>query len=75
MEKMNFADDAKSIFVSKTFWANIVGLAAVIIPMTGYGLPPEIATPEAQAQVVGFLMALANIVLRVFTTEPVKLSK
>ena len=65
----------KSLFVSKTFWANAVAMVAMIVSMSGHGLPPEIASSEAQAQVVGVIMAIVNIVLRTITSEPVSITK
>ena len=62
----------KSLFVSKTFWANAVATVAFLLSITGHGLPVDIATPEAQAQVVGLIMSIVNIVLRTVTKEPVK---
>ena len=61
----------KSILTSKTFWANIVGAAAMIAPMV---YPPAafLASPEVQAQLTGALLALANIGLRIVTKEPIK---
>jgi uncharacterized membrane protein len=62
----------KSIFTSKTFWANIVGGLVLLASATGNGLPAEIASPEAQSQIVSGIMVVANIILRAITTEPVK---
>ena len=53
----------KSIFQSKTFWANIVALGAS--GAMAYGI--DIA-PEEQAYIVTGIMAVVNIVLR-FTTK------
>lgn len=61
----------KSIFRSKTFWTNIVGLAAM-----GASFYPPLAilgSPEVQAAVVGAGMTVANIGLRAITDGPVKL--
>ena len=55
---------AKSIFKSKTFWANIIAGIAVAIP--GLQLPIGM-----KAQV--WILVGMNIVLRTITTEPVKL--
>ena len=54
----------KSIFNSKTFWVNVVALAAMITQgITGN----EIITIEIQ----GTILAVINIVLRTITKEPV----
>ena len=60
----------KSIFASKTFWTNVVGLGAIAASF----YPPLaiLASPEVQAAVVGAMLTLANIGLRVITHEPVK---
>lgn len=62
----------KSIFASKTFWANCVSLITTILVITGHGLPVALATPEAQATVIAGVSGVANIVLRLVTKEPVK---
>lgn len=62
----------KSIFESKTFWANLISLVALGLSVSGHGIPAAIATPEAQAQAVVALMGVSNIALRLVTTEPVK---
>jgi hypothetical protein len=51
----------KPILKSKTFWLNILGAAAAY---SGY-FPPEIAIP---------IMAVANIVNRFFTSQPVNIT-
>lgn len=51
---------AKSIFTSKTFWLNVIGLGLTI---SGY-LPPQYAVP---------VMAVLNIANRFLTTGPVSL--
>lgn len=51
---------SKNIIKSRTFWLNILGLAA------GYGefLPPKYAVP---------ILAVANIGVRILTNQPVNL--
>lgn len=62
----------KSLFASKTFWTNVIGLAALAAPMV---YPPAaiLASPEVQATLVGALMGIANVGLRLVTKEPVTL--
>lgn len=52
--------DKKSIFKSKTFWLNILGLAATVSGV----LPPKYAMP---------VMAISNIGMRLITNQPVGL--
>jgi ABC-type proline/glycine betaine transport system permease subunit len=54
-------DTSKSFLVSKTFWANVVGLTALIATLFGVDLGLDAAT---QAEVVTGLLAIVNIVLR-----------
>ena len=61
--------DTKSLFVSKTFWFNVVGLVAAVGSAFGLDLGMD---EETKAQVVGGIMAVGNIVLRLVTKEPVK---
>lgn len=51
----------KNIFLTKTFWLNIAGLA---ISLAGI-FPPEYAVP---------IMAVANIIVRLFTNQPVNIT-
>jgi hypothetical protein len=62
----------KSLFASKTFWANCVSLITTILVVSGHGLPAILATPEAQATAIAGITSVANIVLRTVTKEPVK---
>ena len=61
----------KSIFVSKTFWANIVAIVATVAGMFGLDLGLD---AETQAQIVAGVMAVVNIALRFVTDEPVSLT-
>ena len=61
----------KSIFASKTFWANIVAIIATVAGMFGLDLGLDAAT---QAQIVTGVMAIVNIALRFVTDEPVSLT-
>ena len=50
----------KSLFVSKTFWLNVIGIAAMVLP--GVPIPPA---------TLGYILAGLNIANRVLTTGPV----
>lgn len=50
--------DKKNIFLSKTFWANIAGLTLTVAGV----LPAKYAAPA---------MAVANVVLRFLSNQPV----
>lgn len=54
----------KRIWESKTFWANAIALAAVVLGEYA-GIPLS-----AEEQVT--LLATVNILLRIFTKEPVR---
>lgn len=60
--------ESKSIFASKIFWANLLGVGFAYLMSRGMSVPPE----QQEAIIVG-AMALANIALRFFTTQPVHL--
>ncbi len=62
----------KSIFASKTVWANIISLAATVATAKGLSYAPILADPETQALAVGGVTAVVNIALRLVTKEPVK---
>jgi len=54
----------KKWFLSKTFWVNILAIAALIIQtQTGF-----VFSPEAQVSV----LALLNIILRAVTKSPIE---
>ena len=55
---------SKTIFASKTFWLNLIGIASLAVP----GLP---VNPE----VVGYVMAGLNVAMRVITSGPVHVLK
>ena len=59
--------EAKNILQSKTFWMNILGPLFTFLA-TKYGLKLD---ADTQVQVVLVLMAVANIILRRFTSQPV----
>ena len=57
----------KSIWVSKTFWLNIIGLAVLALNQMGTVLPPNAAPYIAAA------LAALNILMRFLTEVPVSL--
>ena len=61
----------KSILTSKTFWANIIGIAAIAAP---YVSPAGqlLQDPDVQAQLTGAILAIGNIGLRFVTKDPIK---
>jgi hypothetical protein len=59
--------EVKSIFTSKTFWLNILGPVFAFLA-TKYGLQVD---ADTQAQILLIVMAIANIVMRRFTSSPV----
>lgn len=59
----------KPIWASKTFWANVVGGAAMLATAAGV----EIMDAKTQAELVGGIMVVANLVLRTMTKQPVTL--
>lgn len=56
----------KPWWASRTIWANVVGLGAIVGARYGLEL-----TEAAQAEVVAAVMALINIALRFVTDSPV----
>jgi hypothetical protein len=62
--------NTKSIWQSKTFWANLVGGFVAVAPVLGIDLGMD---TETQATVVGGIMAVVNVVLRLMTNKPVGL--
>lgn len=59
--------ESKPIWQSKTFWANVIGIALEAIQLVSsvYVLPPGVLTIS---------LGVLNIVLRRFTNQPVTLS-
>lgn len=64
--------EAKSIFASRTLWANVIGGAVAI--GTAFGLDLDIDA-EAQTAIVGGIMAVVNIILRFMTSAPVTVTR
>jgi hypothetical protein len=61
----------KALFKSKTFWANILSLGAMVATASGHPAAAVIADPAMQAQVIGIGTALVNVVLRLVTDAPI----
>ena len=55
---------SKSLFISKTFWLNLLGIAAMALP--GVPLAPE---------TLAYVMAGLNIAVRVLTNGPAHVIK
>jgi len=64
--------EAKSIFASRTLWANVVGGALAIGTAFGLDLPVD---EETKTAIVGGVMAIVNIVLRFMTSAPVTVTR
>jgi len=61
--------DAKSILLSKTFWFNVLALATIVANAFGFA---EFSRDPAVDQYALIIITLANIALRMFTKQPVK---
>ncbi len=62
--------EVKSILVSRTFWTQVVAGLVLILPLlTGKG---QLFDEETQSAIIGGLWAVANVILRLMTSEPVK---
>lgn len=59
----------KSIFASRTLWANVIALLATVATLMGADVGMD---AETQGALLAGVMAVVNIVLRVVTKEPVK---
>lgn len=62
--------ESKSIFQSKTVWANVASVLAVVAARFGLELSPD----DALALATGLLTAV-NLVMRLVTKQPVHLVK
>jgi hypothetical protein len=62
--------NAKSIFLSKTFWFNLLALVVLVAKPFGFG--DFQADPDLESYAL-VIVTLVNIVLRLLTKETVKL--
>lgn len=58
---------AKSFAVSKTVWANLIGVVLSVLQYAGYLFPPE------WNAVLPAVIAILNIILRFLTGQPIVL--
>ena len=65
-------NDSKPAWASKTLWVTLIALLVSVGAAFGVDLGLD---TEAQASLVGGIMAVVNIVLRVMTTQPVTVKK
>ena len=65
-------NESKPIYASKTLWVNLVALVVSVAAAFGVDLGLD---TEAQASLVGGIMAVVNIALRMFTDKPVAVKK
>ena len=59
----------KKWYESKTIWTN--GLMVLAVALEGFGVT-NVLTAEVQAEAVGVVMGVVNLVLRFVTDEPVE---
>ena len=59
--------NAKSIFVSKTFWANVLMLALSVLDNAYFG-------NMVSAELKGIIITVVNIALRFLAVQPVTVS-
>lgn len=59
--------DAKNFLLSKTLWVNALALIGTL-----FGVE-ELAPAEFREEIIVSVLAVVNIVLRVFTKQPIKL--
>lgn len=65
--------ESKSIFLSKTFWVNIISVAATLGGAFGFDLSPDEQAQLATAAVA--ILGVVNLFLRKVTTGPVHVTK
>jgi hypothetical protein len=58
--------DGKPFYLSKTIWANVIAIGAAILGAFNIDVDPE-----TQAQIAAGIVAVANIILRFVTKEPI----
>ena len=59
--------DAKPFWASKTMWANVIALGALVGARFGLEI-----TQAAQGEIVAAVLAVVNIALRFVTDKPVR---
>ena len=64
--------EAKSIFASRTLWANVIGGLVAVGTAFGFDLGLD---AEGQTAIVGGIMAVINVILRFMTTAPVSVTR
>ncbi len=62
-------EQAKSIFLSKTFWFN--GIALVVLVVGSFGFNEAELDPNLETYALMFV-TIVNIILRLVTKKPVK---
>ena len=60
--------ESKHIFLSKIFWANVLGLVAIVATAEGVDLG---LSSDVQAEIVAGILAVVNVILRMVTRQPV----
>ncbi len=63
--------EKKSIFASKTFYANILAGGATLLGVFGFDLDLD---AEAQASLVAGIMVVVNIIMRLVTKGPASIT-
>ena len=58
----------KPFWKSKTLWVNIIAIAGILL-YNQYGIDLD---AETQAAAVTSVLAVINIILRIFTSQPIK---
>lgn len=51
----------KSIFASKTFWANVFAILVTVAPLLGFTITPEMAA-ETQSAITAIIASIMNLV-------------
>src|SRR5690606_30458819 len=62
--------ESKNLFLSRVFWDNVIGLLAMFLDRFGVEVPVS-----DQELIVGAVLAIANIILRILTKQPVHVAK
>lgn len=61
--------DPKPILTSRTFWANVVGAVAFVVPFIFTNI--QVIDADTQATITGGILVVVNLILRLVTTQPV----